>query len=137
MNEQMAREVGQYLNSEDAKHDRAILVNKSIFWSCVLGAAVFVALYFGSVIYGARAHAADLSYTWPNGNKLVLQMEPCPLGGWFKGWRKAVYQWNGQNVEACWRAQNNPNFGPMVYTVDSQGEVGEVQVGEFKKEEGV
>ena len=69
-------------------------------------------------------------------NSLTLYEGPCPLGGWFKEWRKAKWVWMGEVQEACWRVQSTPQ-GPMVQTVDSAGETGQVAPQEFSKEEGV
>ena len=96
------------------------------------------ALIVIAVIWATKAYAANLSYTWPDGNKLTLLSEPCQLGPWFSNWKRAVYLWGGQTVEACWTGQNAPPpLGPTVYTIDAQGEIGSISVGLFRKDEPV
>lgn len=59
MNDEMARYLGEGLRSEDAKHDRVLLVNRIIFGLC----ALFLLLL--AVTWPTRADAGTLTYENP------------------------------------------------------------------------
>ena len=66
--------------------------------------------------------------TWPNGNTVTITKEPCTINSvWFKGWRRAYYIWDGKPVEACWAAK-----GERIFTVDEEGDVGEIHAAQFR-----
>lgn len=135
MNEHFGRMVGEYLIQQEVKEERATLAQRVIAY---LGALCMVVLLLVAATWHTSANAdrVALSYTFPNGNKITLFKEPCQLGEWFKGWKRALYWWNGALVEACWRAQITPT-GTSIYTVDAQGEIGDLPPQVFRKDEGV
>jgi hypothetical protein len=107
---------------------------RKIIGACLLGAFVAAVAVLG--IKEAKAEPA-VSFTWPNtSNKVTLHMTPCELKPWFKTWKRAVYLWEGQSVEACWKAQRTPE-GDLVFTLDAQGDIGQIPVGAFTRDEGV
>jgi hypothetical protein len=98
------------------------------------------ALFIVSIVTGGirLAYGAEgtLVYRDVAGNSLTLMTEPCPLGGWFKNWKRALWVWKGEAQEACWSVQMTAQ-GEMVMTIDSSGDNGGVPPELFKKEVGV
>lgn len=99
-------------------------------------AALLIAL---PLLFWAKKAFADtnMSFVYPgSSNKVTLFQEPCRLGEWFKDWKRAVFLWNEKTFDACWRLQRTQQ-GMVVYTIDADGEVGEIPAFAFKKDEGV
>jgi hypothetical protein len=130
MNDNFCRMVADALTEQDAKEER----RKLRPWVGAVISGMCLAILFAAAknVYGAEG---TLVYRDVAGNSLTLMKEPCPLGGWFKNWQRALWVWKGEAQEACWSVQMTAQ-GEMVMTIDSSGDNGGIPPELFKKEVG-
>jgi hypothetical protein len=132
MNNDFARLVAGFLTEQDSREER----RKLRPWVGALLAGMCLAILFVAAKNTYGAEMPPMIYRDSAGNSLTLYQEPCPIGGWFQKWKKALWVWNGKAQEACWSIQRTAE-GPMVSTVDSAGDAGSIAPQLFRKEEGV
>ena len=101
-----------------------------------VGRVLCLLALLGTTIYGTWAYA-DSFVARSGDDSLTLHQEACPIGSWLKDWKKATWVWEGKSVAACWSLAKRTDGRTMVMTLDEDGEVGEMPMQMFRKEEGV
>lgn len=99
---------------------------------------MLIIMFFAISAQAEEEETKPLVYRDTQGNSLTLQGEACPLKGWFTKWRLARWIWRGDQYEACWRLMLGATpHDAMIYTVDSNGDIGRIPAVYFSEDQGV
>jgi len=93
-----------------------------------IGVVLVIIFILWALTSAAKAQGkASYIATWPDGSTVTITQEPCSLkSSWFAKWKRAIYFWRGEKIEACWAAS-----GKVVWTLDAAGELGQIPVTAF------
>lgn len=94
-------------------------------------ALIALLLWFAADANAAKERPQSYIAKWQDGSTVIISPDACTLkSDWFKGWKRAEFNWRGKQYAACWRL--DPALPGLVITIDAAGDVGMVPMEYFK-----